>query len=89
MRDCKFRLIEYQPSMVGMTQGLYSFGTKRILCSKQPIVISGFDLSSIFNHFFNENCKECKYREERDENWVLKFNDLEKMSIEIQKICKN
>jgi len=49
--------------------GLTTAGPKSVYCLKTKASISGWDLNGTYSFFRSENCKNCKYKKERPNEW--------------------
>ncbi len=86
LKYCKFLAVDYRPSPLGQVYGLYSLGSKFLMCLKKEIKSESFNLEVVFNHFKDIRCKDCKFKSPRSNDWVTTFGYLDEMKLKIIEI---
>ena len=68
---CEHLYIGYvNTSVVGVSIGLPSMGTKIIWCEHCKSSIEAFDLQGAFESFQQENCEKCTFHKSRSKDWT-------------------
>ncbi len=79
LKKCKFLIIGYFPSPLGIGKGIFSLGIKTIMCKKYERWHDTHSLKEGIRLFEDTFCNICLLKEVRTDDWMLRMRELDNM----------